>query len=208
MKNEMEFDWTSQLPKKLPGLNLLNNVHEIKIIKSTPIKCYCESSDLQLTKASSGSVGWDLRAKENYTIHVGETTYVGTGIFLEIPEGFVGKIYSRSGLSTKFGVTLVNGCGIVDCFAKDSLISTIKGDMYVSQLKLHDVVYSINEDTLELEKDVITAIVDVGYKEVITLELENNKTVSLTPTTLIYTKEGLKYVKDLTINDEIIFGPQ
>jgi dUTP pyrophosphatase len=106
MGKELEFDWYSKLPSDLHGM------HYIK--SSLQIKCFCESSELQLTKATQSSAGWDLRAKENYTIHVGETTLVETGIFLEIPEGFVGKIYSRSGLSTKFGVVLVNGCGIVD----------------------------------------------------------------------------------------------
>lgn len=78
------------------------------------VKVYCDSPELMISKATPSSAGYDLRARENYTLSVGETTRVHTGIFLGIPEGFVGKIYSRSGLSTKNGIVLVNGVGVID----------------------------------------------------------------------------------------------
>ena len=41
-------------------------------------------------------------------------TKVPTGLAFEVPDGMVMKIYPRSGLATKFGVTLANCVGIVD----------------------------------------------------------------------------------------------
>lgn len=78
------------------------------------VKVYCESPELMLTKATLGAAGFDLKAKKNYVLWNGEPTFIETGIFLEIPEGFVGKLHVRSGLSTKNGIMLVNGTGIID----------------------------------------------------------------------------------------------
>jgi dUTP pyrophosphatase len=39
---------------------------------------------------------------------------IGTGIALEIPVGFVGLIYARSGLATKEGLAPANKVGVID----------------------------------------------------------------------------------------------
>lgn len=39
---------------------------------------------------------------------------IPTGIKLDIPEGYSVKVYSRSGLSLKSGLILVNGVGVID----------------------------------------------------------------------------------------------
>jgi len=41
-------------------------------------------------------------------------TPVRTGLAFEVPDGMVMKVYPRSGLATKFGVTLANCTGIID----------------------------------------------------------------------------------------------
>jgi dUTP pyrophosphatase len=41
-------------------------------------------------------------------------TLVGCGILIEIPRGYVGLIFARSGLATQQGVTLVNAVGVID----------------------------------------------------------------------------------------------
>ena len=38
-----------------------------------------------------------------------------TGIAIELPEGFAGLIYARSGLATKKGLAPANKVGVVDC---------------------------------------------------------------------------------------------
>lgn len=68
-------------------------------------------------KATDGSAGFDLYADtigESAPIYPGETKLVGTGIAMEIPEGYFGAIYARSGLATKKGLRPANCVGIID----------------------------------------------------------------------------------------------
>ena len=39
---------------------------------------------------------------------------IGTGLAMEIPEGYVGLIYARSGLATKRGLAPANKVGVID----------------------------------------------------------------------------------------------
>ena len=48
------------------------------------------------------------------TIAPGETKLIHTGIAMEIPVGFAGLIYARSGLATKRGLAPANKVGVVD----------------------------------------------------------------------------------------------
>ena len=67
-----------------------------------------------LTRATAGSVGYDIRSNETALIGVGEVVVVSTGLFFEeIPEGYYFTVNSRSGLATK-GIFVVNGPGIID----------------------------------------------------------------------------------------------
>ena len=55
------------------------------------------------TYGTEYAAGADLYAciEEAVTIEAGETKFIGTGIAMEIPEGYAGLIYARSGLSCK-----------------------------------------------------------------------------------------------------------
>ncbi len=68
------------------------------------------------TYGSEYSAGADLYAclAEELTIAAGETVLVHTGIAMEIPEGYVGLIYARSGLATKRGLAPANKVGVID----------------------------------------------------------------------------------------------
>ena len=43
-----------------------------------------------------------------------ETKLVHTGIAMEIPDGYVGLIYARSGIATKRGLAPANKVGVID----------------------------------------------------------------------------------------------
>lgn len=59
--------------------------------------------------------GFDLSAIETTgSLLPGERAIVGTGLSIEIPRGFEIQIRPRSGLATKFGVTVLNTPGTVD----------------------------------------------------------------------------------------------
>ena len=69
------------------------------------------------TYASEFAAGADLYSCEDGEISIapGETRLIHTGIALEIPQGYVGLIYARSGLSTKRGLAPANKVGVIDC---------------------------------------------------------------------------------------------
>ena len=68
------------------------------------------------TYGSEFSAGADLYACEGgeVTVEAGETRLIHTGIAIEIPCGYVGLIYARSGLATKRGLAPANKVGVID----------------------------------------------------------------------------------------------
>ena len=68
------------------------------------------------TYGSAYAAGADLYACEEtpVTIAPSETKLIHTGLALEIPEGFAGLIYARSGLASKRGLAPANKVGVVD----------------------------------------------------------------------------------------------
>lgn len=68
------------------------------------------------TYGSEFSAGADLYAciDESVIVGAGETVLIKTGLSLEIPEGYAGLIYARSGLASKKGLAPANKVGVVD----------------------------------------------------------------------------------------------
>ncbi len=68
------------------------------------------------TYGSSFSAGADLYAvlDADLTIEPSQTILVHTGLSVEIPEGYAGLIYARSGLASKKGLAPANKVGVVD----------------------------------------------------------------------------------------------
>ena len=68
------------------------------------------------TYGSEFSAGADLYAclEEAVTIEPGEAVLIQTGLAMEIPVGYAGLIYARSGLATKKGLAPSNKVGVVD----------------------------------------------------------------------------------------------
>ena len=66
---------------------------------------------------SEYAAGADLYAclEGELTIQPHETAVIPTGIALELPVGYAGLIYARSGLATKKGLAPANKVGVVDC---------------------------------------------------------------------------------------------
>lgn len=58
--------------------------------------------------------GWDLRAAQDTIVYPGHVTTVYTGVHVDIPQGHVGLVCSRSGLAAKYGVFVLNSPGIID----------------------------------------------------------------------------------------------
>ena len=68
------------------------------------------------TYGTEFSAGADLYAclENPITIEPGKTEFIHTGIALEIPEGYAGLVYARSGLSCKKGLAPANKVGVID----------------------------------------------------------------------------------------------
>ncbi len=62
------------------------------------------------------AAGADLYAciDENITVQPGETAWIPTGIAMEIPTGYAGLVYARSGLACKQGLAPANKVGVID----------------------------------------------------------------------------------------------
>lgn len=65
---------------------------------------------------SEHSAGADLYAclPNSVTINPGQTVLISVGIKTEIPEGYVGLIFARSGLATKSDLAPANKVGVID----------------------------------------------------------------------------------------------
>lgn len=67
------------------------------------------------TRGSEYAAGSDLYSAENdLYIEDRQTVMIGTGIAMEIPEGYVGLVYARSGLACKEGLAPANKVGVID----------------------------------------------------------------------------------------------
>ncbi len=68
------------------------------------------------TYGSEYSAGADLYAclDEIVTIAPGQTCFIPTGLAMELPIGYVGLIYARSGLACKRGLAPANKVGVID----------------------------------------------------------------------------------------------
>ena len=61
-----------------------------------------------------GDAGVDLYTSIDFELKPGERRLVPTGIAVAIPQSFVGLVCPRSGMAVKYGVSVVNGPGVVD----------------------------------------------------------------------------------------------
>lgn len=66
---------------------------------------------------SEFAAGADLYAciDSEVTVNPHQTVVIPTGVALELPVGYAGLIYARSGLATKRGLAPANKVGVVDC---------------------------------------------------------------------------------------------
>lgn len=68
------------------------------------------------TYGSAEAAGSDLYAclDEDVVIMPGESVFIPTGLSMELPKGYAGLIYARSGLACKRGVAPANKVGVID----------------------------------------------------------------------------------------------
>ena len=115
------------------------------------------------TYGSEFAAGADLYAatEDAVTIAPGETKLIPTGIAMEIPVGYAGFIYARSGLASKKGLAPANKVGVVD--------ADYRGEVMVA---LHN--HGTTEQTIEtgerIAQMVIAPFISANFIESETLE--------------------------------------
>ena len=91
-------------------------------------RVYCNDIECYPKRAHVTDAGLDLKAADNFTVRENEITKVHTGIHIEIPQGFAGFIYPRSGLATKYGLILANTVGVIDSDYRGEIICAMTLD--------------------------------------------------------------------------------
>ena len=87
--------------------------------------------------AHQGDAGLDFySAEENYVLKSGERRGFLTGIKMEIPDGYVGIIWDKSGLAVKYGIKIM--AGIID--------STYRGEVVVVLINLSSKEYLVEKN--------------------------------------------------------------
>jgi len=76
--------------------------------------------------AHPGDAGMDLYSIEPVVLAPGERKSIPTGIAMEIPDGYVGLIWDKSGLSHRFGLKTLGG--VID--------SIFRGELQVGVINL------------------------------------------------------------------------
>ena len=111
------------------------------------------------TYGSVDAAGADLYAclDENILIQPGESAFVPTGLAMEIPKGYAGLIYARSGLACKRGLAPANKVGVIDSDYRGEFIVVLHNHGAQSQTVSH------GERIAQL---VITPVFTPGFAEV------------------------------------------
>lgn len=95
---------------------------------------------------SAYAAGADLYSVEELTLLPGETKLVHTGLAMEIPVGYGGFIFARSGLATKRGLAPANKVGVID--------ADYRGEIMVALYN-----HSATEQTLEKGERVAQLVI-------------------------------------------------
>lgn len=110
-------------------------------------------------RGSAYAAGYDLFAdlEENIEIQPHETRMIGTGLAMEIPEGYFGGVFARSGLSAKEGLRPANCVGVVD--------ADYRGEVKVALHNDGDVVREIKKGQ-KIAQLVVVPFLSVEFDEV------------------------------------------
>lgn len=79
----------------------------------------------------------DANGESSVWIPAGETAVIPTGIAIEIPEGYFGGVYARSGIATRQGLRPSNCVGVIDADYRGEILITLHNDSAESQNVYH-----------------------------------------------------------------------
>lgn len=111
------------------------------------------------TYGSAEAAGADLYAclEETVTVAPGQTVFVPTGIAMEIPRGYAGLAYARSGLACKQDLAPANKVGVID--------SDYRGEFMIALHNHGSQVRAVSHGD-RIAQLVITPVYTPGFQEV------------------------------------------
>jgi dUTP pyrophosphatase len=114
-------------------------------------------------QAYEGDAGLDLTACEDVRLEPGERAVVGTGLAVEIPEGYAGFVQPRSGLAARHGIGVVNSPGLIDSGYRGEvrvvLLNTDRGEAFdvTRGMRIAQLVIAPVASVRVLERDELSA---------------------------------------------------
>lgn len=87
------------------------------------------------TRGSKDAAGFDLYCSESSIVEIlpGSTVKIHTGIQMEIPDGYVGLLFARSGIAIKKGLRPANAVGVIDSDYRGEIIVALHNDSNTAQ---------------------------------------------------------------------------
>lgn len=109
-------------------------------------------------KAHVTDAGFDLKARQEYSVFPQDTVFVSTGVCIDIPVGYVGLLFPRSSIS-KTPLRMANSVGVID--------SGYKGEIKVPLYNTSDIEIIDFEKYERIAQLVIIPISEVNELEVV-----------------------------------------
>ena len=88
-------------------------------------------------KQHDSDAGYDLHSIEEIILKPNKIYKVRTGIAIQIPNNYAGLVLPRSGLSSKYGISLINTPGLID--------SGYRGELLIPLINHSSNEYTINK---------------------------------------------------------------
>jgi len=107
--------------------------------------------------AHPGDGGVDLYARAAVELGAGERATVPTGIAVAIPSGYAGLVTPRSGIAAKYGISVVNGPGLID--------AGYRGEIKVVLVNLSDRAFAVERGD-RIAQLVVIPVVDQEFSVV------------------------------------------
>lgn len=106
-------------------------------MEKVKVKIVNESGNALPEYQTDQSAGMDLRAdiKNEVTLKPLQRELIGTGLYMELPEGFEAQIRPRSGLAIKHGISVLNTPGTID--------ADYRGEIKIILVNISDQEYVI-----------------------------------------------------------------
>lgn len=129
---------------------------------SVQIKRLANGDSLSLPAyETTGAAGMDLRAAEAAVLQPGARCLMPTGFAIALPEGYEAQVRPRSGLAVKYGVTVLNAPGTIDCDYRGEIkvplinhgteaFEIVRGDR-IAQMVIAPVAKAVWSEVAELD---------------------------------------------------------